>query len=317
MILKRAVAPAASTPDLLAGRNPIEISSACSKIVGSSTPTVTVTAATATSTSYRKCGSFPAKCANSSPARIFAGDLNGAFANYDDVVFTIRLPFSVCIYDECSQRVNPTSNGILSLSEYRNNGYANGRLPNFGGAAVLVPFWQDLYIFQDESQWMSYTICGDAGTRTVTFDWRISAYQAPEPLYRFSATFYEDKPSRVLLRYHEMSDRGDKATVGIEGKVRGQGKLIGSFTSLNSALISSSCILHVLEQADKDHVWTSALDGPEEQLLRSCSILSPIYAFYSRSSYGAMISCYLLNHLIHFSVLLVLLWQAEVTCSIF
>jgi hypothetical protein len=128
---------AASTPDALARRNPIEISSACSKIVGSSTPTVTVTAAGSIATSYRKCNNFPAKCPSSSPARAFAGDFDGAVASIDDNVYTIVLPFQVCIYDICSTKVNPTSNGIISLAEYRNIGYDNSKgLPNFGGKSV-------------------------------------------------------------------------------------------------------------------------------------------------------------------------------------
>jgi hypothetical protein len=132
---------ATSTPDALAGRNPIEISSACAKIVGSSTPTVTVTSAGATVTSYRKCNTFPAKCPNSSPANIFAGNLNSAPVSIDDNVYTIVLPFSVCIYDTCSTKVNPTSNGIISLAEYRNNGYLNdASLPNFKGNAVSPLF---------------------------------------------------------------------------------------------------------------------------------------------------------------------------------
>lgn len=128
---------AASTPVALAGRDPIEISSACSKIVGSSTPTVTVIAAASTATTYRKCNNFPAKCPASSPARAFAGDFDGSAASVDDNVYTIVLPFQVCIYDICSTKVNPTSNGIISLAEYRNTGYVNDKgLPNFGGKAV-------------------------------------------------------------------------------------------------------------------------------------------------------------------------------------
>lgn len=225
---------AASTPDALAGRNSIEISSACSKIVGSSTPTVTATAAGSATTSYRKCNNFPAKCPNSSPARAFAGDFDGAPVSIDDNVYTLVLPFQVCIYDTCSTKVNPTSNGIISLAEYRNIGYDNSKgLPNFNGKPVsrfrsyelilsnnlqvLAALWQDMYIYQDESQYMSFTTCGDVGKRTVTFDWRISAFQDVPQFYRFSATFFEDKPGRILLRYFELSDKGVSATVGIEG----------------------------------------------------------------------------------------------------
>jgi hypothetical protein len=140
---KRAV----STPDTLAGRNPIEISSACSQIAASSTPTTTVTSAGSTATSYIKCPNFPAKCPNSSPARAFAGDYDGAAISIDDNVYTLVLPFSVCIYETCSTKVNPTSNGIISLAEYRNNGYLNDNgLPNFKGNAVsLLPTLHNLH----------------------------------------------------------------------------------------------------------------------------------------------------------------------------
>jgi hypothetical protein len=80
-----------------------------------------------------------------------------------------------------------------------------------------------MYIYEDEPQWMSYTTCGDAGKRTVTFDWRVGRYQSSET-YRFSATFYEDKPGRIVMRYFDMSDKGSSATVGIEGKRNGKSK---------------------------------------------------------------------------------------------
>jgi hypothetical protein len=86
-----------------------------------------------------------------------------------------------------------------------------------------------MYIYQDESQWMSYTFCGDAGKRTVTFDWRISKYQNVPESYRFSATFYEDKPGRITLRYFDISDRGVGATVGIEGSRNKKSKLVTLF----------------------------------------------------------------------------------------
>jgi hypothetical protein len=160
-------------------------------------------------------------------------------------VYTIDLPFSVCITDTCSSRVNPTSNGIISLAEYRTAEYYNVALPAHAGNAVsqlhththfpryvtvtnnlqvLSALWQDSQIYRGKSQWMSYTVCGDAGKRTVTFDWRVSKYMDTLEAYRFSATFYEDQPGRIILRYFEMSDKGVSATVGIEGRSRGQGK---------------------------------------------------------------------------------------------
>jgi len=60
--------------------------------------------------------------------------------------------------------------------------------------------------------------------RRITFDWRVGRYKSDQ-IYRFSATFYEDKPGQIVLHYFEMSDRGTYATIGIKGSRNGKSKL--------------------------------------------------------------------------------------------
>jgi hypothetical protein len=89
-----------------------------------------------------------------------------------------------------------------------------------------MAFWDDLYIYAGQQHYMDYSLCGDTGRRTVTFDWRMGRYAAPSngPLYSFSATFFEDQPSRVQLTYFGTTDQGNSASVGMQGTTNGQRK---------------------------------------------------------------------------------------------
>jgi hypothetical protein len=73
---------------------------------------------------------------------------------------------------------------------------------------------------------MDFSICGASGSRSVTFDWRMGAFNAPSdgPLYSFSATFYEAQPGRVFLNYFGTTDQGISATIGMQGTRAGVGK---------------------------------------------------------------------------------------------
>jgi hypothetical protein len=44
------------------------------------------------------------------------------------------------------------------------------------------------------------------------------------PLYRFSATFYEGKPSLIKLRYFNTTDQGRSASIGMQGYYEGRRK---------------------------------------------------------------------------------------------
>ena len=122
----------------------------------------------------------------------------------------------------------PSTNGLVSLGTQNVgiNDYVNRLLPAENGLGVLSAFWDDLYIHKGEAHYMDYAVCGPNGTRTVTFDWRMGRYNAPSdgPLYSWSATFYEDSPSRIFLKYFNTTDQGASATVGVEGKTNGTGR---------------------------------------------------------------------------------------------
>ena len=217
---KRAVA----TPPFFAGRDSREIASACSRIITTGTPTVTVRAQ-ATETTYNYCAQYPTTCQNGSPAQIIAGSFSASSQNIDDTYYTVELPFPICIYDTCSTTVHPSSNGLITLGGFATSAYSNGDIPgSFGSQTVLMAFWDDLYIYAGQQHYMDYSLCGDAGRRTVTFDWRMGRFNAASngPLYSFSATFFEDQASRVQLTYFGTTDQGSSASVGMQGTTNGQ-----------------------------------------------------------------------------------------------
>jgi hypothetical protein len=213
------------TPSAFIGREAREIASICSRIV-----TATGTEeAVATVTDYSDCNLRPTTCDNgTSTARLIAGSFTNSTEDIDDAYYQVDLDFPICIYDDCSTRVFPTTNGLLSLGTQNVgiNDYVNRQLPAENGQGVLSAYWDDLYIHKGQSQYMDYSVCGPDGNRTVTFDWRMGRYNASSngPLYSWSATFYEDRPSRVFLKYFNTTDQGASATVGIEGRTNGTGK---------------------------------------------------------------------------------------------
>ncbi len=218
---------AAATPSFFAGRDSREISSACSRIISTGTATVTVQAQ-ATETSYNNCAQYPTTCQNGSPPQLIAGSFSSSTQDIDDTYFTVELPFQICIYDTCSTTVHPSSNGLITLGNFGTSVYINGDIPttSVGNQGVLMAFWDDLYIYAGQQHYMDYSLCGDTGRRTVTFDWRMGRYAAPSngPLYSFSATFFEDQPSRVQLTYFGTTDQGNSASVGMQGTTNGQRK---------------------------------------------------------------------------------------------
>lgn len=228
---KRAV----TTPAILAGRDNRQISSACSRIVGSGTPTVTVTAQ-----------------ATETAANLIAGSFSSAPSDLDDWYFAVSLPFRICIYSTCSTTVNPSTNGLITLGNFGTEIYSNEAFPIsssiWGNNALLAVFFDDLQIYRGQRHYMSYRVCGAQGQRSVTFEWRVGRYLAAHdgPLYRFSATFYEDKPSLIKLRYFSTTDQGVSASIGMRGPYNGQRK-------------SDTCCMlceYMLTGAEKSYIYS-------------------------------------------------------------
>jgi hypothetical protein len=223
---------ASVTPSILQGRDPREIASVCSRVAtGTSTTTRN---AQATETSDANCAQYPSTCSDGSPPTLIVGDFNRAPSNYDDYSFKVELPFPVCIYDNCSTTVHPTTNGLITLGDFETAEYENYLIPTnetytyLGRRPALFVLWDDLYIYSGQRHYMDYSICGTPGSRSVTFDWRMGRYRAPSdgPLYSFSATLYEAQPSRAFIQYFGTTDQGNSSSVGMQGYRAGQGKSI-------------------------------------------------------------------------------------------
>ncbi|KAF1363070.1 hypothetical protein EJ07DRAFT_163004 [Lizonia empirigonia] len=192
-------------PALFNGRDNRDMSSACSQIVNTATATMTYFA------------SIPATL---SPV------VDCSNVTLDDVYYNINLPFEICIYSTCSATVHPSSNRVMTLggfatSEYNNSYYA---IPSSGfpNETALFAYWDDLYMFPGQAQYMDYSICGREGTRTVIFSWKLGRYQTGGPVFdgrvwSFSATFFENATSRIVLDYKTIPDRGALASVGLQG----------------------------------------------------------------------------------------------------
>ncbi|KAJ6193185.1 LOW QUALITY PROTEIN: hypothetical protein J3E72DRAFT_398302 [Bipolaris maydis] len=185
--------PSPTTPASTAGlvkRASREISSACSRIISIIT--------------YNNCAQYPTTCQNGSPPQIIAGSFSSSAQDIDDSYFTI------CIYETW---VNPSSNGLITLGGHD---YFNYNIPNFVREAVLMAFWIDLFITRGRQHYMDYSICGDAGHRTVTFDWRVTycCDSTSDAIYSFSVKLFEDHPGRVHLNYFGTRDQGRSATIG-------------------------------------------------------------------------------------------------------
>ncbi|EMD61803.1 hypothetical protein COCSADRAFT_162343 [Bipolaris sorokiniana ND90Pr] len=116
------------------------------------------------------CAQYPTTCQNGSPPRIIAGSFSSSSQNIDDSYFTVDLPFQICVYGTCSTRVNPSSNGLITLGGYGVADVVNYNIPNYMSGAVLMAFWDDLFIAWGRQHYMDYSLCGDAGHHTVTFD---------------------------------------------------------------------------------------------------------------------------------------------------
>lgn len=223
VVIKRA----AATPPIFVGRDSHDISSACSRIIDTATPTTTIQVQ-ATQTTYNECARFPTTCQGGSAPQLIAGSFSNAPYNIDDTYYTVILPFQICIYGTCSTKVQVSTNGVISLGDYGISAYTNFDIPyaGFSPNAVLYAFWDDLFIYSGQRHYMDYSLCGSEGHRSVTFDWRMGRYAAASdgPLYSFSVTFYEDKPSRVYIKYFGTTDQGGSATIGMQGPDNGQRK---------------------------------------------------------------------------------------------
>ncbi|XPS69531.1 hypothetical protein M3J09_001799 [Ascochyta lentis] len=236
---------AALTPAFFEGRDYRDVSSACSQIVDTVTRTTTYSAIPdATVRPIVDCSSASV-CDDDSPPMLISGSFFNSSYKVDDIYYNISLPFEVCIYDDCSSTVHPTSNGVVTVGDFATGQYNNNRndIPaaDFPSETALFVYWDDLYIFPGQSHYMDYSICGQEGSRTVVFSWKLGRYQTVGPVFdgkfwSFSATFFENAPSRILLDYAQVPDLGASASVGLQSSAGASFKYSHLDTKIRSGL---------------------------------------------------------------------------------
>ncbi|CAJ2504941.1 Uu.00g123350.m01.CDS01 [Anthostomella pinea] len=87
-------------------------------------------------------------------------------------------------------------------------------------------YYYDLYLDRG-SQRLQYQITGNVGTRQVTFEWFVSAFQHLSRYYHFSLTFSEAAPGDILALYCEIVEDGGAG--GAYGTVGVQNTMVNKF----------------------------------------------------------------------------------------
>jgi hypothetical protein len=85
----------------------------------------------------------------------------------------------------------------------------------FSGVTVL-PYWDDLYFYENTSQGIYYQAQGTAPNRQLIFEYYCSHYLQPTNYYHFQVVFFENMPNVVQFIYYEATDQGASATVGVQ-----------------------------------------------------------------------------------------------------
>jgi hypothetical protein len=99
--------------------------------------------------------------------------------------------------------------------------YTNGPIPNtaFAGASVFG-FWDDLFLNAGTSQSIYYASTGTAPNRELVFEYLTArcCYYTLTQTYHFQIVFFENAPGVVAIRYYQVWDGGNSATIGVQGE---------------------------------------------------------------------------------------------------
>ena len=118
----------------------------------------------------------------------------------DDDYGTLTLPFPLTFFGTSSNIINPSTNGLLSLSEGTIS-YSNTPLPaTFSDPlvqAVAFPLWTDLAIYANTNQGIYYF----ANSSYVMLEWVLAASCCPSSAAQFSMAYDEvNAPGVVIFR---------------------------------------------------------------------------------------------------------------------
>ncbi|KAI7529455.1 hypothetical protein KC316_g17552 [Hortaea werneckii] len=163
-----------------------------------------------------------------------------ATANVDDNLFAVTVPFAVSLYGVASTTITVTSNGILAVASPVTTAYNNAALPQYSVCGTgLLAFWDDLIINTGRTQGIFWSSEGRSPSRSITFEFYESKYQAPDTYAHFLVSFWEDRPGIATIDFLNITDNGISATVG------GQGQAANLFAqySFNQAIINNGLLI--------------------------------------------------------------------------
>ncbi|KAK6339717.1 hypothetical protein TWF718_009110 [Orbilia javanica] len=162
-----------------------------------------------------------------SPTALFGDPVGGSPSNYDDVFYTLSLPFPIEVYNVSSSTVYISVNGFISLDEEPGTSFINSELPvadNVSGAnrlpnTSIVALWDDLYIYGGTGQGIYYQIDGSTpGSRVISFEFYTSAYRRSSEFFHFLVRYEEASPNILTYKYFQVFGGGASATIGAQSR---------------------------------------------------------------------------------------------------
>jgi hypothetical protein len=86
--------------------------------------------------------------------------------------------------------------------------------------AGVFAYWDDLYINGggNYTQGIFYTVTENStpGSRNTSFEWYMNRYGDATKIYRFTLTFFENRPNTFVLQYLISDEQGTGATIGFQ-----------------------------------------------------------------------------------------------------
>ena len=86
--------------------------------------------------------------------------------------------------------------------------------------AGVFAYWDDLYVNGggNYTQGLFYTVTENStpGARNISFEWYANRYGDATKIYRFTLTFFENRPNTFVLQYLNSDEQGTGATIGYQ-----------------------------------------------------------------------------------------------------
>lgn len=169
------------------------------------------------------CTPVKAKACTASDPVAFRGSYTNATADSNRFQrSTITTPFDFCVFSVCSRSIEVSLSGFMTPTR---DSAGAGRSFNID---VNNHGWE---IVEGQSEYISLGTCGAEGKRESKVEWRVQASAAtsgttvaPPGYYRWSATFYEDKPGVIRYNFNEMAINSRRGSAAMYESVQGQSK---------------------------------------------------------------------------------------------